>query len=129
MRKYFILLACLSLCGCEATKYLTLNTALYDGTEYTKVTHLLATVRIDQTCTPATVADLYAQTLELDIYSNGTPGNSLIGAIEDNILKQVDELNKHDQPVSDVYCQDKLEALRRQITSLQHSIGSKSKSS
>lgn len=107
--------------------FLRINSAGYDAGEYLKTTQLTATLDLVTDCLPATVKDINAQAVTLQIYSAGIPGNKLIVLIENQIIKTTSELVSHAQPVSPAYCADKLAILRRETQSLQQLQGAKSR--
>lgn len=124
--KSLIILITVFLTGCTSlTSLLHLNSASYDEEEYWKATHLTATIKLSSTCTSDVVSDIHAQSVELYLYSSGTPANADIAKMESDLNQVIIELVNHPQPVNAVYCKDKLEIMDRMSSSIQKVIGGK----
>ena len=127
------LLFCLS--GCSlVSKLMSFDVDHFNGEEYSKATHLRATIALDegkcgdQAFMKSASEDINNQAFELALYSQGIYGNQDAANLTANLHLITSEFSKRYASVptiSQAYCEDKMAILLRTSTTVQKAIGGK----
>ncbi len=116
------------------SKIMSFDVDHFNGEEYSKITHLRATIALDegkcsdQAFMKTASDDINNQAFELALYSQGIAGNDDAADLTAKLHLITSEFSKRYASVptiSQAYCDDKMAILLRSATTVQKAIGGK----